>query len=375
MADDFKISSLNMLPSSPGLAITEGVACDPPYVYVTPHNDFIIAKIDTRTFTVVDTLDLSKVDPALTGMLGCFIAGGYLYILPHLSNTGPFFQDNAVKVDLGNFTPAGCETLALFNASQALSGSFGLTDGVNGYLNLTVFGQVGVTRFGLAKSFSAASISTVSIATIAGYPVMLGNLVALDDSNAYVVATVVTNPGNGQGGRTMDLWLASIPTANFTAKAATFQRLTNISYPGSSVPRAYAAVDDGKNLWCFPFPLRNGPMNGKSIGVIQIPKADPSAVAIHAPPPAQAAATTPSVSGTAFYDGWRYGYLASQTAPQIMQLDTHNPGVVNVIDISANSGGYPMYGLSYDGAMAYACSFNGGAGLCLKFLPTQPPGN
>jgi hypothetical protein len=29
-----------------------------------------------------------------------------------------------------------------------------------------------------------------------------------------------------------------------------------------------------------------------------------------------------------------------------------------------------MYGLGYDGKWGYAVSFNGGAGLCLRFLPT-----
>src|SRR4051812_16402510 len=124
MADDFQISTLNMLATNPALRVTEGLAYDAPYLYVTPHNYFVIAKIDTRTFTIVDTLDLSKFDPSLTAMLGSFIVGGFLYILPHLTNggpSGPIYQSHVVRIDLGNFTPAGCSLLKVFDATQALN--------------------------------------------------------------------------------------------------------------------------------------------------------------------------------------------------------------------------------------------------------------
>lgn len=370
MGDNYQISSLNMLATSPGLAITEGAACDPPYLYVTPHNTYIIAKIDTRTFTIVDTLDLSQFDKGLTGMAGSFVANGFLYILPHLSN-GSIYQSNVVRVDLSDFTPGGCESLTVLDASNSLSALGGLSDGQFGYLNLTVVNQTGVTRFGLGRGYTAKSVSTVTFTEIDNYPVLLGNLVAVDQTNAYIVATVVTYPGTGHNDRTMDLWLVTIPTARFTASAATFQRLTNASYLGGSVPRAYCAVDDGRNLWLPPTPLSSGPMAGKSIGVIQIPKHEVGNAVVHAPPPSQPDPTSAAAGGTAVYDGYRYGYYASQTAPQICQLDTANPGTVNLIDISANSAGYPMYGLGYDGTWLYAVSFNGGAGLCLRMLP--PP--
>ncbi|MEZ0244316.1 MAG: hypothetical protein ACAH11_13140 [Sphingomonas sp.] len=371
MGDDYHISNLNMLATSPALAITEGAACDPPYVYATPHDNYVIAKIDTRTFLIVDTLDLSKVNARLTGMAGSFVAGGFLYLLPHMSNTGPVYQNDVVRVDLSDFTPAGCETLTVLNASKALSALGGLNDGAFGYLNLTVNNQIAVTRFGLGRGFNAKSVSTVSIATIDNYPVLLGNLVAVDQSNAYVVATVVTYPGTGNNDRTMDLWLVTIPTNKFTAAAATFQRLTNVPFLGGSVPRVYTAIDDGKNLWLPPIPLLAGPMTGKSIGVIQIPKNKPENATINAPPKAQPFPTAAGAGCTSVYDGKRYGYFTSQTAPQICQLDTDNPGTINLIDISASSAGYPMFGLGYDGRWIYAVSFNGGGGLCLRMLP--PP--
>lgn len=375
MADNFQISTLDMLTTSANLAVTEGCVCDGGYLYVTPHNTFVIAKIDTTTFTIVDTLDLAQVDPRLTGMLGSFIANGYLYILPHLSNTGPVYQDQVVQVDLANFTPAGCETLAVLKAGAALSGSNGLTDGVYGYLNLTVANQVSATQFGLGKNFKPGSVTRVSIPTIDGYPVLSGYLVAVDDTNAYMIAAAITYAGTGNNDRTMDLWLVTVPTANFTAKAATTQRLTNMNFLGGSVPAIYTAVDDGDNLWTYPMPVMAGPMTGALLGVMRIPKANPAKVETFAGPKSQAYPSRSSVSGNTFYDGWRYGYVPSQTAAQILQLDTKKPGTVNIIDITASSAGYPMFGLGYDGKWAYADSFNGGAGLCLRFMPTQKGSN
>jgi hypothetical protein len=374
MSEDYQVGSLDMLATSKALAVTEGVACDPPYLYVTPHNDYLLAKIDTRSFAVVDTLDLAKVDPSLSGMLGSFVVGGYLYILPHLSNSGPIYQNNVVRVDLNNFTPAGCQMLEVLQASAKVSGSNGLTDGANGYLNLTAGGQVAVTCFGLGENFTGDNVSMVSIATIEGYPVLQGFLVAVDQTNVYMIATVITYAGTGNNDRTTDLWLVTVPTADFTAEAANFQRLTNLSFLGGSSPAIYSAVDDGKTLWTFPMPILAGPMTGKFLGVMQIPKANPAAVTIHQGPPSQPYPSRSAVSGTPFYDGWRYGYVPSQTAAQILRLDTQNPGTVESIDISGSSASYPMYGLGYDGEYGYAVSFNGGAGLCLRFMPTPRPG-
>lgn len=372
MADDFQISTLDMLAANPSLAITEGIAYEAPYLYVTPHNDFVIAKIDTRTFAIVDTLDLSKFDAGLTGMLGSFTADGFLYVLPHLSATGPVYQNDVVRVDLANFTPAGCSTLAVLKASQALSGSNGWTDGTNGYLNVQAKAGIVVARFGLGKNFTPASVQTLAIPTVNGSPAIRSNLVAVDETNAYVITTVASSLGIGGGSKQMDLWLATIPTANFTAKAATFQRLTNLDM-GGALPQAYTVVDDGENLWVPPLPIVNGPKAGTFIGVMKIPKANPAAFTTSQGPSSQPFPPLASASGNAVYDGWRYGYIAAQSTAQILQLDTHKPGTVNLIDISAYSGGYAMYGLGYDGTWAYAVSFNGGGGLCLKFLPTPDP--
>jgi hypothetical protein len=253
MADDFQISTLDMAAVDPALRVTEGLAYDAPYLYVTPHNYFVIAKIDTRTFQIVDTLDLSKVDRGLTAMLGSFVVDGFLYILPHLSSTGPTYQGNVVRVDLGNFTPAGCSVLKAFDASQTLNALNGRTDGVHGYLNMHVAGQVMVTRFGLGADFNPASISTVVIDTIDGFPVQQGNLIAVDQSAAHILTMVITARGKGYAEQQTDLWLVSIPTREFTAQAATSHRLTNVGYLKGAVP---IAVDDGKNLWCPHIPCR-----------------------------------------------------------------------------------------------------------------------
>jgi hypothetical protein len=306
-------------------------------------------------------------------MAGSFISGGFLYVLPHMSNMGPVYQNDVVRVDLSDFTPAGCETLTVLDANKSLSAMGGLSDGTYGYLDITINNQIAVTRFGLGRGFNTKSVSTVSIAQIDNYPVLQGTLIAVDKTNAYVIATVVTYPGTGNNDRTMDLWLVSIPTANFTASAASFQRLTNIPFLGGSVPRVNTAVDDGANLWLPPIALTAGPMTGQSVGVIQIPKAKPAAAAICPPPKGQAFPTPAGSGSTSVYDGHRYGYYTSQTAALIYQLDTQNPGTVNSIDISASSGSYPMFGLAYDGTWIYADAFNGATGLCLRMLP--PPVN
>jgi hypothetical protein len=369
MADDFQISTLDMAKVNPALGVTEGFAYDAPYLYVTPHNNYVIAKVDTRTFKIVDTLDLSKVDPGLIALLGSFVAGGFLYLLPHLSDTGPTFQSNVVRVDLANFTPAGCSMLKVFSASQALNALNGRTDGIHGYLNMHVGNRVLVTRFGLGADFNPASISSVSIPTIDGMPVVQGSLVAVDKSAAYVLTKVLTNPGTGHNDGQSDLWLTTIPTANFTAAAATFQRLTNVHYLRSPVS---IAIDDGENLWVPPMPIPSGPLAGKFVGVIKVPKANPAAVEIFQGPASQPYPPPTWISGVPLYDG-RYGYVPSATTQQILQIDTQNPGVINMIDVSAHSGGYPLWGLGYDGHWAYAASYNGGAGLCLRFLPTHTP--
>lgn len=369
MPNDFQISTLNMLTTNAAFNVTEGIAYDAPYLYVAPHNNYLIAKIDTRTFTIVDTLDLSKVNASLTGMLGCFIAGGSLYILPHMSNTGPFFQSDVVRVDLSNFTPAGCSTLAVLNASQTIEGLNGLSDGINGYINVQSSGLAMVTRFGLGANFNSGSVSTVAISTIEGFPLTLSNLVAVDETNIYSIAMVITKPSTGGKNRHTDLWLITIPKANFTAKAASFQRLTNLQFVRNSLP---IAIDDGENLWVPPIPIVAGPLTGKTIGTMKIPKANPAAVVITETHATSLPSSTVWNSGIGLYDGWRYGYFTSNTALQIIQIDTRRPGTVNYIDISASCGGYPMYGLGTDGKYMYAVSFNGGAGLCLRFLPTQP---
>jgi hypothetical protein len=369
MADEFQISTLDMLAVNPAFAVTEGVAWASPYLYVTPHDGYLIAKIDPATFTIVDTLDLSAFDSGLTGLLGSFAVDGYLYILPHMTSSGPVYQDNVVRVDLANFIPAGCATLAVMDASNVVSGSNGMTDGTHGYVNVQSGGMVTAVRFGLGDNFTLASVATVSVSTIQDYPVYLGNLVAVDEKAAYLIATVTTFPGTGNNDRITELWLVTVPTANFTAEAATFQLLTATPFVGSSTIEICTAFDDGENLWTFPVPIQSGSLAGTSIGTMKIPKANPAAVAIYQAPEDQPVPSSPGNNGTPLYDGSRYGYLPSQNALQILQLDTQNPGTVNAIDISSWCAGYPMWGLGTDGKWNYAVSFNGGAGLCLRFLP------
>lgn len=369
MADDFQISTLDMLAVDAAFGVTEGVAYDGQWLYVTPHDGYLIARIDPETFEIVDTLDLSEFDTSLTGLLGSFVVDGFLYILPHMSSTGPVYQDNAVQVDLADFTPGGCATLSVMQASATTSGSNGMTDGTYGYLNVQSGNMVTAVRFGLGDNFVPASVSTVCVTTIEDNPVYLGNLVAVDEANAYLIATVITYPGTGDDNRTTELWLVTVPTADFTADAATFQCLAP-AFVGSSTIEICTAFDDGENLWTFPVPIQSGSLAGTSIGTMKIPKADPAAVTIYQPPEDQPVPSSPGNNGTPLYDGVRYGYLPSQNALQILQLDTQNPGTVNAIDISADCAGYPMWGLGTDGTWNYAVSFNGGAGLCLRFLPT-----
>lgn len=367
MADNYRMNALNMVAVNTALSSPEGFATDGHYLYVTPHNDYVIAKIDTRTFKIVGQLDLSKVNPSFTAMLGSFIANGFLYILPHLSNSGPTYQSDVVQVDLNNFTPAGVTSLKVFNASQALNALGGYTDGQYGYLNMHVSGAVMVTRFGTGKNFNAASISTVSIPTIAGFKVLAAGLISVDSKAVYCLARVQTNPGTGHNDAQADLWLTTIPTSNFTAQAATSQRLTNLHFVRGGVP---IGVDDGTNLWIPPIPISSGPLTGKFVGVMKIPKSNPAAVTISQGPSSQPPPQTMWNAGNGVYDG-RYCYIAAYTAAQIIQMDTQNPGVVNLIDISAYTAGYAMFGMGYDGRWAYVSSYNGGGGVCLKFLPTQ----
>lgn len=372
MADDFKISNLDMRAVNPALGVTEGLACHDGHLYVTPHNDYIIAKIDTRTFKIVDTLDLKKVDPALIGLLGCFVAGDDLYILPHLTDSGPIYGGDVVRVDLRNFTPRGCSVLKVFDGSQALNAASGMTDGHHGYLSMHANGQAIVTRFGLGSHFKPDSISTVAIPSIDGFPVAISNLAALDKKAAYLLATVVTDRGTGSSDRKTDLWLVTVPTGEFKAKAVKTQRLTALDFVRNTLP---VCVDDGENLWFPPLPIAGGPLAGKSVPLMKIPKAQPAGLKRYE---SLATAASPAStgrtwnSGTPIYDGWRYGYLASDNAKHIVQIDTQK-GSVHAIDISAFCGGYPMWGLGYDGKWAYAASYNGGAGLCLRFLPTPKP--
>lgn len=367
MASNFRMTTLNMLAVNPALASPEGFAYDAPYLYVTPHNAYVIAKIDTRSFTIVDQLDLSKVSPTLTAMLGSFIVDGFLYILPHLSNSGPTYQSDIVRVDLANFTPGGCTVLKAYSASQALNTLGGLTDGTYGYLNMHVSAAVMVTRFGLGENFNTDNLSSVIIPTIQGMPVLQANLAAVDSKAVYCLTKVQTKPNTGQNNGQTDMWLTTIPTANFTAQAATFQRLTNIHFLRSGIP---IAVDDGQNLWVPPIPITSGPLSGKFVGVMKIPKANPAAVTISQGPSTQPLPPVAWNVGNGVYDG-RYCYITSNTTAQILQIDTQNPGVVNLMDITADSAGYPMFGMGYDGKWAYTTSYNGGAGMCLKFLPTQ----
>ena len=60
----------------------------------------------------------------------------------------------------------------------------------------------------------------------------------------------------------------------------------------------------------------------------------------------------------------------ANVTPQIVRIDTQNPGAFQLIDISAFGAALAVFGLGYDGHWAYAASFFGGAGLCFRFLAT-----
>lgn len=368
MAEDFRIGTLDMLTANPGLAIGEGLAYDPPYLYVTPHNEYIVAKIDTRSFAVVATLDLSLADPRFTGMSDSFVVGRYLYILPHFTTSGPFYQTDVVRVDLRNFTPAGVSSLRIVdNPSNLYLPRDGFNDGVHGYVNVRTLNGISVIRFGLGDRFVPGSVSSIRIMSFPGTPIINGgNFLTCDRTHLYgVVMATQTVPLH-------DLYLVAVPLADFRAEAAVFTRLTRNNYPGASIIIPFQLVDDGTNLWTFPLGFAAGPLAGTWIPPIRIPKANPAAAVVTTPPPGQRPGSQIPGSGQAIYDGWRYAYASSSVDREIVQLDTRNPGTVNFIDISAFTSD-PMWGVLGDGYWAYAVSFVGGAGRLLRFRPTLPP--
>ncbi len=126
----------------------------------------------------------------------------------------------------------------------------------------------------------------------------------------------------------------------------------------------YQLFDDGVNLWTFPLALFDG---SGYLPPLKIPKSNPGATIVTTPPAGQGAGILTGGQGRAIYDGARYGYVAGVAEAKIAQLDTQRPGVVNYLDISAFSGGVPMWGLGKAGSRGYAVSFTSGLGLLLRF--------
>lgn len=377
LTGDYQFSTLNMAATNAGLATTEGFAYDAPYLYVAPHNEYIVAKIDTRTFTIVATVDLSLVNVNFIGLSDCFVSDGYLYILPHFTSSGPYYQTEVIQIDLSNFTTSGVDSLHVIDSpSSSYTPRDGFSDGVHGYVNIRWPLQgIAAIRFGLGANFTTPNVSILELTSTTGsdgvYPIVQGNFICCDATNVYGIATVAHVPASDPGGRQCDVWLVSIPIADWQVSAAVFTRLTHQNYPGSSIPVLYQLVDDGTNLWTFPVRLFIGPLAGQNVPPIKIPKAAPSTATITTLSPPRGTAPDITATGQAIYDGWRYGYCASAGTPEILRLDTLNPGVVDYINFTPYSSTW-MWGLASDGYWAYASSFSGGNGLCLRFRLTAP---
>lgn len=364
----YDLRAINMLSSNPNLAISEGISYDGTYLYVTPHNEYIVAKVDPRTMAVIATLDLSAADPSYTGMSDSFVVGGYLYILPHFTSSGPFYQTKVVRVNLANFTAGGVDSLQVITGpSSSYTPRDGFSDGTWGYINIRTTNAMAIIRFGLGANFTAPNVSTLTLTATTGadgaYPIFQANFLICDGTYVFGMALAATVPASDPGGRRSDLWLVRVPLNDFQASSAIFTRVTHQDFQTGSVPLPYQLLDTGTDLWTFPIQFVAGPQTGAWFPSVKIPKANPSAAVVTTPPAGQFPGSATGGTGQAIYDGARYGYAASNTEPKIVQIDTQRPGIVSYVDISTISGGEPMWGMGMVGNYGYAVSFNGARGL------------
>ena len=379
MADGLQFEVLDILAAHSGLGISEGIASRDPFVYLTPHNDYIIAKIDSRTFEVAGTLDLRSVNPAFVGMSGSFVVGRHLYILPHGSSSGPVYGSDVIRVDLDNFTPSGVDSLAIMKGAVSYFGRHGFTDGKYGYLNVRgTNANLSIVRFGLGKDFTAESVKPVTLTSIGGFGMLQGNWLTCDKRNVYGVACVAHVPAAEKGTRRADLWLVSIPAEDFREEAVVATRITHLDLVGPQLITPNLLIDAGDALWTFPLPINSGTGTVGWLPPLKIPKADPAATIVTKPPADQRPGSQIQNAGACFYDSWRYGYtIPVEGEPEIMRVDTWNPGVVEWISVRKHLPKLPtspLWGCEWDGKYwAYAVSRNDANGLCVRFHPEGPP--
>lgn len=378
MRDGLQLQAMDMLANHSALGISEGLGFDGRYVYVTPHNDYIVAKIDSRTFEVVATLDLSKVNPDFIGMSGAFVAKGDLYILPHptSSRTKEIYGNDVIRVDLDTFKPAGVSALKVMDATANYYGRHGFTDGKYGYVNIRGTNDaLTVIRFGLGKDFKPENVEPLTLTQIAGFKILQANFLCCDDRAVYGIACVAHVPPAGPGTRRADLWLVAVPTRDFRAEAAECTRLTHLDLVGPALIAPNLLIDAEKELWTFPLPITSQTTTIGWLPPLRIPKKDPSKTVVTTPPAGQRPGSQILNSGGCFYDGKRYGYTipVDGPSPEIMRVDTKKPGVVEWFSIREqlptipNS---PLWGCEWDGReWAYAVSRNDANGLCIRFRP------
>lgn len=113
------------------------------YGYIVPdrtsdftyHGKFV--RVDLQNFSTsgVTILDLTTVNPNLTGYRGGVAIGGYAYIFPHY-NSVSIGHGEIVRVDLQNFSVSGVTYLDTSLTDPGLKGFYGgFTDGQNIYLS------------------------------------------------------------------------------------------------------------------------------------------------------------------------------------------------------------------------------------------------
>lgn len=382
MPEGLQFQAMDMLATHSGLGISEGLGFDQRYVYVTPHNDYIVAKIDSRSFDIVATLNLREVNPDFVGMSGAFVDGHYLYILPHptSSRTKELYGNDVIRVDLDDFTPAGVTSLAVMDATANYYGRHGFTDGKHGYVNIRGTSEnLTLIRFGLGKRFTPESVEPLTLTRIADFKILQANFLCCDDRAVYGLACVAHVPPAGPGTRRADLWLVTVPTDDFRAEAAEATRLTWLDLVGPAYIAPNLLVDAGKELWTFPLPITSQSSTIGWLPPLRIPKKDPAKTVITTPPAGQRPGAQILNSGGCFYDGWRYGYTVPvDGSPEIMRVDTQQPGVVEWISIRKHLPKLPdspLWGCEWDGKYwAYALSRNDANGLCIRFHPEERPG-
>jgi hypothetical protein len=367
---DWQISTLKLSAFDPALIGMEGIAYDgKQFLYVCPHASLAIAQIDTATFQVVASLDISTLIPH-AGPGGptapAFFGASYsatdnaLYLWPHSTSTVSY--NFIVRVDVGNFTPSGVSYIDITNnATNAVpvtwAGNGGATDATHGYMFGNVLGPTNplVLRVGLGNNFTAAGLTVLDCSSVLN---QCAGTMWFDGK--YIWVTGSYEPA---GITTQQSYYVRIDPANFDLAHTVFT-------PYGAVGDAPVGwVDDGKSIWSVTNALDATP-------TYQFDKASLTVVGSW---PWNPNITTRNVPWAEFgcYDGFRWAYVPSNTEAKVFVIDTQNPGSFSLIDLGTLSGCEPG-ALAING-FAYLCPFTGTTGptgtmVRFKLQPPPPPG-